>query len=134
MLSQTGQYALRAMGRLAAWRADGQFHLARDIGRELVIPQQYLSKVLHALARKGLLDSQRGRQGGFRLSRPAAEISLHDVLDPLEDLSRFEECLLGGVVCSDSRSCVIHDKWGKLREKYVDFLKKTTLDQLVISK
>ena len=134
MLSQTGQYALRAMGRLAAWREDGRYHLARDISRELGIPQQYLSKVLHALARKGLLDSRRGRQGGFRLSLPAAQISLHDVLDPLEDLSRFEECLLGGVACSDSQSCVIHDKWGELRKKYVSFLNNTTLDQLIISR
>jgi len=134
MLSQTGQYALRAMGRLAAWSEDGKYHLAREISRELGIPQQYLSKVLHTLARRGLLDSQRGRQGGFRLSRPAGEISLHEVLDPLEDLSRFEECLLGGIVCSDSRSCVIHDKWGELREKYVSFLKNTKLNQLVISR
>ena len=53
MISQTGQYALNALIYLADHSSQSGFFLAHDIGRELSIPEQYLSKILHILARKG---------------------------------------------------------------------------------
>jgi len=129
MLSQTGQYALRAMDYLAACR-DGRFHLVRDISARLGVPQQYLSKVLHVLARRGLLESQRGRQGGFRLGRKAEEITLFEILDPLEDLGRYKNCILGKDQCDRQNLCTMHGMWAEIRDRYLDFLKKTTLFEL----
>ena len=100
MLSQTGQYAINAAIFLAH-QPRGNYRLAREIGRELGIPGQYLSKVLHLMAQRGLLESQRGRQGGFRLKVLPERLSLFAVLNAVEDTRRFQRCLLGPGLCSE---------------------------------
>ncbi len=72
MLSQTAEYALRTVLYLAARQGDGLFRVS-EIAEELGIPQNYLSKTLHILARAGVLHSSRGKHGGFRLAKPANE-------------------------------------------------------------
>ncbi len=135
MLSQTGRYALRALDYLAT-HDDGGYKLVKDISGELNIPRQYLSKILHTLACEGLLHSQRGRSGGFRLSRPAKQITLYEVIDPIDHLSRLCACIMGEKPCGeenprgDDDPCALHEMWGEVRGKYLDFLQKTTLDKL----
>ena len=129
MISQTGQYALQALIFLAD-QPPGEYRLAREIGRELGIPEQYLSKILHILARRGILESQKGRNGGFRLGLPASEISLCQILDPLEDMERFYRCLLGPGKCDEKNPCPLHDMWREVRGKYLESLKSTTIDQV----
>lgn len=129
MLSQTARYALRALDYLAG-NGSGNYKLVRDISAELDIPQQYLSKILHSLAREGLLESQRGRTGGFRLKRPAAEITLYEVIDPLDNLDRLQICILGDKPCGKRPVCALHDMWGDVRGRYLTFLRSTTLAEL----
>ncbi len=129
MLSQTGKYALRALDYLATYD-DGGYKLVKDISAKLDIPQQYLSKILHLLACEGLLKSQRGRSGGFRLGRPAGEITLYEVIDPLDHLGRLGICIMGDQPCGKDDPCALHDMWGEIRGKYLEFLKTTTLDRL----
>ena len=74
VLSQTAEYALRAVLTIAeepGGQPVGAYRLADALG----IPQNYLSKTLHQLARAGILDSTRGKLGGFRLAH---------ILDPFE--------------------------------------------------
>jgi len=130
MLSQTGQYALNAAIYLAG-RPQGSYSLAREIGRELGIPGQYLSKVLHLMAQRDLLESQRGRQGGFRLKVPPERLSLFAVLDAVEDTRRFSRCLLGPGNCSVEEPCPLHSQWSDIRGRYLDFLKSTAISELV---
>jgi Rrf2 family protein len=134
MLSQTSRYALRALDFMAN-QGNGDYKLVKDISGKLDIPQQYLSKILHSLAREGLLQSQRGRSGGFRLNRPAAEITLFDVVDPLDHLSRLGTCIMGDRPCGNgtSQPCALHGMWGDVRGKYLTFLRSTTLAELKIT-
>ncbi|MFC1537334.1 RrF2 family transcriptional regulator [Gemmatimonadota bacterium] len=129
MLSQTGKYALNAVIFLAR-RGEGNYCLAREIGGELGIPAQYLSKVLHQMARKGLLESQRGKQGGFRLKVSPGQLSLFDVLDAVEDTSRFQSCLLGSGQCSDQAPCPMHKQWQIIRDWYFELLNSTMISYL----
>ncbi|MBW7997361.1 MAG: Rrf2 family transcriptional regulator [Candidatus Glassbacteria bacterium] len=129
MLSQTGRYALKALVYLARHGGDG-YVLVKEISSSLDIPRQYLSKILHSLTRVGLLRSQRGRTGGFRLNRPAAEITLFEVIDPLDHLSRLSNCLMCDEPCDDNDPCGLHEMWGEVRGKYLDFLNTTTLEKL----
>ena len=131
MLSQTSRYALKALDFLAS-NGNGDYKLVKDISGKLDIPQQYLSKILHALAREGLLQSQRGRSGGFRLNRPANAITLYEVIDPLDHLGRLGACIMGNGQCSRNDQCALHDMWGEVRDKYLSFLKATSLDELNI--
>ncbi|MCE5271796.1 Rrf2 family transcriptional regulator [bacterium] len=129
MISQTGQYALRALSFLGA-QDNGRYHLVQEMGRELDIPAQYLSKILHNLVRVGLLESQRGRMGGFRLKLRPEQVTLFDILDALEDLGRFEHCILGTAPCNNRSRCPMDGMWCEVRERYISFLKSTTVAQL----
>lgn len=80
-LSARVDYALRAVCELAA--ADGPRNVEQLSGAQQ-IPAKYLEAILGELRRAQLLRSQRGPDGGFRLARPAAEISIADVIRALE--------------------------------------------------
>lgn len=100
---------------------------ARELAAALDIPGNYLSKVLHQLAVSGILESRRGRSGGFRLARPADEITLEAIVTPFEDVARYRQCLLGKSVCSDSRPCAAHARWKPVGRLMTSFLTRTTL-------
>lgn len=93
MLSQTAEYALRAVVCLGA--RPGQPLSAQAIAATSQVPAPYLAKVLKDLAKAGLLRSQRGRDGGFALARPAAEMSVLAVVNAIDPLKRIHVCPLG---------------------------------------
>ena len=128
MLSQTAEYALRAVLSLAA-DPGGQLGAAQLADR-LGVPRNYLSKTLHQLARSGVLESTRGKSGGFRLARDAARITLLEVVQPFDDISGKRVCLLGRPVCSDHAACPAHQKWKAVSDRNADFFRETTLADL----
>lgn len=92
MLSQTAEYALRAVVCLGARPEKAQ--TAQAIAAYSQVPAPYLAKVLKDLARVGLLRSQRGREGGFMLARPAGEMSVLSVVNAIDPLKRILVCPL----------------------------------------
>jgi Rrf2 family protein len=110
---------------------EGAYAGAARVAQEIGAPQNYLGKLLQNLARAGLVQSQKGLGGGFRLARLAGTISLLDVVDPIEHISRWAGCILGRGECSDEHPCAIHDRWKKVRNAYVQMLRQTTIADLV---
>jgi Rrf2 family protein len=129
MITLTGEYALRAMAYMAQLEP-GEYTLVRDIGKNLDIPINYLGKVMLALAREGILESQRGRNGGFRLARPAKSIRLFEILAAVEPVKRYEHCILGRKICSDETACPIHHAWIQARGKVLKLFHDTPLTAL----
>lgn len=129
MFSQTTEYAIRAAIDIGT-RPEGERVLAAQLGEVLGIPAHYLSKILQQLVRARILSSVRGRGGGFMLARPAAKITLQQIVSPFEDLRKYDECIMGQTVCSDAGACPLHDFWGGIRTRYLDELNKRTLKDL----
>jgi Rrf2 family protein len=130
MVSKTGCHAVRAMVALARL-PDGAYAGAARIAQEIGAPQNYLGKLLKVLATEGLVESQKGLGGGFRLARDAQEISLLDVIDPIEHLRRWSGCILGRPECSEIDPCAIHHRWKAVRDAYLRMLQQTTIAELV---
>ena len=130
MLSQTAEYALRALVLLAE-RPAGSSARVGELAEALDIPQNYLSKTLHALSRTGVVTSTRGKGGGFALARPASEISLFDVVDPFDRLGSRPSCLMGQGECSEAEACAAHHTWKEVSRKVQAFFLQTTLADLV---
>ncbi len=128
MVTRTGTHALQAVAILGTL-GDGVYAGAAEIARGIRAPANYLGKLLQRLARAGLLVSRRGKAGGFRLARPPREITLFDILEPLERVSRIERCILGSRQCSGT--CALHTRWGRIREAYLEFLHQTNLEPVV---
>lgn len=129
MLSQTAQYALRAVLEIAT--RQGVPVGAGELARSLDLPPNYLSKTLHQLARAGVLESTRGKSGGFRLSRPAEKVTLLEIVGLFDDISARRTCLLGRAVCSDQNPCVVHNKWKAASERNAAFFRDTTVGELI---
>jgi Rrf2 family protein len=110
---------------------EGAYAGAAKIAREIGAPQNYLGKLLQTLARAELVHSQKGLGGGFCLARPPEEISLFDVVEPIEHISRWSGCILGHPTCSEELPCAIHHRWKKVRDAYLNLLQRTTIADLV---
>jgi Rrf2 family iron-sulfur cluster assembly transcriptional regulator len=130
MISRTGIHALAALTRMATLK-NGEFAGAADIAREIGAPQNYLGKLLKALAGNGLLVSQKGYNGGFRLARPADDISLFDVIEPIDKVSRWGNCFMSSGTCSENEPCAVHGRWKRIREDYLGFLHETSIADVV---
>ena len=102
-LSQTTGYAILALSCLVD--AEDRWVLSREIAARTGIPQPYLSKILHALGRSGLIEAKRGYCGGIALARPARQIRISDVAEAVEGPKWLPECMLGLSECSDLRCC-----------------------------
>jgi Rrf2 family protein len=125
MLSQSVGYAVTALTSIVL--ASDKSILVRDIARATGLPGAYLSKIIHVLARRGLVTTQRGVGGGVSLARPASEISLFDVAVALDDAALQRSCMLGGVPCGTGRECVSDEFWTATHASIIDFLKRTSL-------
>lgn len=131
MLTRTGGYALHAALAIAEMGRDGRAVRAGEISTSLGIPANYLAKILQALARDGVLVSERGRTGGFRLARPPEEITLLDVVAGFDDLGRERQCLLGRGTCSDVGGCPAHREWKAASAPAFRFFETRTLADLM---
>jgi len=129
MLSQTAEYALRATVWLAE-HADGPVRVG-DMAHALKVPQNYLSKTMHQLARAGVLTSVRGKHGGFQLARPPGAIRLLEVVEPFEAITNRRTCVLGRSVCSDAAPCRAHERWKEVTRATTAFFSGTTLADLL---
>lgn len=104
MISQTMEYALRAMTRLASLGEGGG--TSEKLAEATQAPHDYLSKVMRDLVRAGLVTSTRGRQGGFALARPASAITVLDIVNAVDPLRRITSCPLGDP--SHTQLCPLH--------------------------
>lgn len=130
MLNQTAEYALRVVVHLASL-PPGERGQAADLAATLGLPANYLSKILHQLGAAGVLESRRGRTGGFRLARPASRTTLAAVVRPFDAVASSRACVLGGSVCSDRVACEAHERWKPVGDSVRRFLRQTTIEDLV---
>lgn len=130
MLNQTTEHAIRALLYLAQ-HPMGERISAERIARALGAPANYLGKTLNLLARRGVLRSTRGPQGGFSLVLPPEEITLAEVAEVFEEPRSRPVCLLGDRPCSDHAACQAHAHWLELGESMKAPLRRTTIADLL---
>lgn len=130
ILSASATHALRAIAFLAGQPRE-EAVLGRELARKVGVPTHYLAKVLAALARAGVLTASRGARGGYRLARPASRIKLLEVVVPFEGARTRPGCLLRpGRPCRTSGACSAHQAWSGVKERYVEFLQRTTVEDI----
>ncbi|HEX9745015.1 MAG TPA: Rrf2 family transcriptional regulator [bacterium] len=131
MISRTGIHAIRALAVLGTLH-EGEYAGASTIASRIDAPQNYLGKLLRILSREGLLISQKGMGGGFRLAKPPGEVSLYEVIEPIDNISAWSGCFFGAHECDADNPCVVHDKWGHVRDSYLEFLKNTSIAEITV--
>jgi Rrf2 family protein len=114
-LTHRGSYAIRAVLTLARAEND-EVVPARRIAKEMDIPVRFLPQVLGDLNRAGIVEARLGRAGGYRLSKPASEISLLDIIEAAEGDARRQTCVLSGKLCDGHEPCDVHDMFFEAQE------------------
>ncbi|MBL8142319.1 MAG: Rrf2 family transcriptional regulator [Acidobacteria bacterium] len=117
-LSKKADYALMAMKHLAL-RADAGASSAREIAEHYDIPIELMAKVLQRLARSGLLTSLQGTRGGYILARPAALVSVADVIQAVDGPLSVTACGAGATEenCEQFAKCNVRDPLWKIKDR-----------------
>jgi Rrf2 family protein len=102
-----------------------------EIAENQEIPRHFLSKILQQLVKAGLLESMKGPNGGFKLSKKPEKITLLHIIKAIDGLEVFTQCGIGFKKCSDDHPCPIHHDFKKVRDKVYELFKKKTLKELV---
>jgi Rrf2 family transcriptional regulator, iron-sulfur cluster assembly transcription factor len=129
MISRTGTHATLALAFLARLKP-GEYTGAAQIATEVGAPRNYLGKLLKLLAEQGLVESQKGHGGGFRLAKAGSKITLYDILEPVDRVSKWNGCFMGQTRCNEKSPCNLHQRWSKVRTDYLRFLKTTTITEV----
>ncbi len=129
-LSTRGRYGIHAMYDLADHYGSGPQSI-KLIAERQGIPEAYLEQLIAVLRREGLVISNRGAQGGYRLVRPPAEITVGDVLRALEGGLNLVDCLLDEESCGKSCACPSRIVWMKIRDGMNSIVDGITLQDMI---
>ncbi len=130
-LNTKGRYAVMAMADLAKQGSTAATPLPAIAERQ-AISIAYLEQIFIRLRRAGLVESARGRAGGYKLGRPANEIAIADIMSAVEEDVRMTRC--GGddgASCLPGTRCITHNLWEALGAQIATFLSTVTLQDVL---
>lgn len=131
-VSARTEYALLALMEIAAHSADTPLQ-SKDIAARAGIPKPFLDQLLMDLRRSGLIRSIRGPGGGYALGRPAAEVTVRDVIEVVEGHVLHTQCGIkapDGSPCRRLALCALLEVWRRVDRSIIEVLSRTTLADL----
>jgi Rrf2 family protein len=129
-LTRRGDYAVRAMLALGQHSGDGWLSVPA-VSAAMSIPERFLPRVMSDLVDAGLVVGRRGRTGGYRLARPADQITLLDIISATEPGPELRVCILRGGPCGLDGRCAVHNAFSSAREAMLERLGATSLAVVV---
>lgn len=127
-ITTKGRYAVRIMVEIA--KHNGEVVSVQEIAESQDISVKYLEKIINILTKKSLLESQRGKDGGYRLTKNPNEYSIQEILKATGDQAEIVACL-HGKDCPRSCNCETQDVWGNLDNIINQYLESVTLKNLL---
>ncbi|MDT8393276.1 MAG: Rrf2 family transcriptional regulator [Bacteroidales bacterium] len=130
MLSRSTEYALRALVYVQLKNWEGKRPGIIEISREIESPAAFTAKILQLLARHRLLQSMKGRGGGFFFDEEKDELNLFKVVVTIEGDSFFHKCGFGLKNCSNENPCPLHDRFVRVRDEFREIVESETIQSL----
>jgi Rrf2 family protein len=131
-INRQTDYAVRVILALAK-RGEGVRLSSTEIQKEMLIPQALMPRIVAQLAREGLVNTFPGRDGGLMLPRPAAQLTLKDVVEAFEGPILLSECLRqvkGEDDCPFQSNCPVRPKWGRVQVAMLREMAAITFESL----
>jgi Rrf2 family protein len=128
-LTRAADYAVRVMIHLAGPPAEGRISLP-ELAAAADAPESFLSKVLQALSRAGLISSRRGQSGGFEISQRGREASMLEVIEAIDGPICLNVCLVSGRSCHRKGQCPAHPVWAQAQSAMLDVLSRAMIADL----
>ncbi len=131
-ISTKGRYGLRILMDLALHQSEKP-RLIRDIAKSQQISEKYISRLVIALRKAGMIRSVRGVNGGFHIAMKPEEITLLDVIEVMEGPLSIVDCVSAPEKCGQSVNCAPREIWNKLNEDIRALMRQTTLADILES-
>ena len=128
MISQTVEYALRAVAHLA--QLSPAAATTAGIAKATKVPPAYLAKVLQALVRGGVVTSQRGIGGGIALAKSPTELTILEVVNAVDPIQRIRTCPLG-LTSHGVHLCPLHKRLDNAMAMVEEAFRKSTLAEVL---
>jgi len=125
------EYAIHGLIYLAKAPA-GTPVLTSEIGKATSVPEAYLRKVFQQLGRSGMVTSQRGARGGFRLARDPGQITLRDVVESIDGSLPMYTCLKDLRGCTLGLPCPVQSAFEEARQRMAEVLEATSIKDLLV--
>lgn len=129
-LSKTTDYGIVLLAGLAR-DPSAEPRNARELAHCTELPVPMVSKILKALAKEGLLVSQRGSKGGYRLAHAPEELTVSEMIRVLEGPVALTDCAIGPALCEHETMCAVREPWQLISRVVEKALADVTLADLV---
>jgi Rrf2 family protein len=130
-LSKTTEYALQVLAFMA--EDTKSLYSSDQIHKKLKIPKKYLQRLLTDLSKNGLIISERGKYGGFKIAKNPKKIFLADIIEAVEGFSKTTTCFFGFGKCALNEPCAMHAFWEKSQKELIKKLSSTPLSDIIKS-
>ena len=131
MLSKSCIYALRSIVFIAHNATIDSKIGIKEIADKLELPTHYLGKILQQLSKHKIIQSIKGPNGGFYLSRESQEVKIIEIIEVIDGLDFFTNCGLGLKQCSEDHPCPLHDEFKVYRDGLWDLFNAKSIKELV---
>lgn len=129
-ITRQTDYGIIILTHMASVRID-RVHTTRDLAEWTGLPVPMVSKILKTLAREGLLESQRGVKGGYRLRRDPARVTVGEIISALEGPIGITECASSPGSCEHESGCPVRVNWQKISGAVREALDHIPLREMV---
>lgn len=130
MLSKSTEYAIRALVFIQLRNWEQKRPGVGEIAHDIEAPEAYTAKILQTLTKNKLLDSMKGRGGGFFFSDNQSNLTLYDVIHVVEGDACFYKCGFGLKLCNNDNPCPLHEKFKGVRDGFFEIVKTETIKSL----
>lgn len=128
-LTRAGEYAVRCALYLAMQPDEGDIS-RRQVSQAMKVPLHFLGKIAQQLAHAGIIQITKGAKGGYRLARPAKEVSLLQIVEAVEGPFSLNLCLINHDSCDRTGFCPVHEVWQEAQAGLQKTLGKANLASL----
>lgn len=129
-ISTKGRYALRLMLDLAI-NHTGSYIPLKTVAQRQEISDKYLEQIIHQLSKAGFVQSARGAQGGYRLTRLPAQYTIGEILRTVEGSLAPVSCLDCSTPCDKIDSCITIGLYKKIQDAIDNVVDNTTLEDMI---
>ena len=116
MFNKETEYAIRGLVYIQVQNFDGKRPGIAEIAEQIDAPHFYTAKILQQLVRKGFIESQKGKGGGFYFDSKKPDLSLKQLIKATEGDKLFNGCGFGLKQCDENNPCPLHEKYALIRD------------------
>lgn len=127
MFSKSCEYAIKALIYLGQESSEEKKVCVKTIAKAIAAPQHFVAKILQDLARKNLLKSVKGPNGGFYLNEKNKNTSLADIIVSIDGDKIYNQCVLGLKDCSEKKPCPVHHEYKNIKKGLIKMIETNTI-------